>query len=681
MQLIKTPIQVTEEKVRSNNLVDCISDTLSNLKQKTAYLKKKISKICGKLDAVPTIITNVAQKTSEAITNLTTDADKVYVITLLGGDNLAKNFYKEKLQPLNISAKDIRKFIDRLMDTDLLVMEDLLKSELSDIKTLYELSTLGSIRHKDMFQIHGCLSSETIHRMGYWLETVYKQDLMLVAIASPSSDNISDDNFEAILKHYVREAGKEQNKKKMVIISLLKVAFVLTSGLPLPKNSTVRMAAIWYMMIVSILEQEKFRNNGNTTSTGMATILSFELMAHLCTYAVKTTVDFIGSLLNYALDDFNGIKNECTEQEQRKYHCWNKTLSVLTDIAPLSKAQAGRMLLTYALAVNIRETLEMNIDWGTAMQRLAPLPDRETVYDLINFYRDETEYERRKKEIWIVMDVEIEKCKDMDERCRISYKTYYLLLKLKIAFCPNNFCKGSEGCFIDPTDLDIDSEIMNEVCNRQYIKGSNYIFDRYNLMKYKTKLREIILNDPTQEYMDFFGKPKNRFLGIGRKVKYYNELKAKKKKRKWIIFGSAILAAILGREVVEEYLDDVVTDETPVDLTDIDSAHSNPSAINEPQMGRNDWEEEVKPTEESYPVSFQGRNLKSIETDIENCNKKIENAKQTINTYSKELEKNNTSDYYKSCCKAKIKDAQNTIKDMNWKLGCLERELKNVKRQ
>ena len=61
-------------------------------------------------------------------------------------------------------------------------------------------------------------------------------------------------------------------------------------------------------------------------------------------------------------------------------------------------------------------------------------------------------------------------------------------------------------------------------------------------------------------------------------------------------------------------------------------------------MGRNDWEEEAKPTEESYPVSFQGRNLKSIEADIEYCNKKIENAKHTINTYSKELEKNNISD-------------------------------------
>ena len=279
------------------------------------------------------------------------------------------------------------------------------------------------------------------------------------------------------------------------------------------------MGCLWYVMICCMLKYNNCRCYDNMSAIAMSVMLTFELMVHLCSYEIKTSIDFIGNLLGCAVAA--GSSSDKTLTAHTKYHCWNKTLSVLTNIAPLSEAQASRMLYTYALAVNVKDTLNLSLELPVVMKRLSPLPDNQTVYDLITLYRDSTEYENRKNDVFRIMNRKVSFSRNMEDRFKFSYQTYFMLLKLKVAFCPNELCSGVKSCFIDPTDIDINSDVINEVCHQHYPKSDNYLVDKYRWGKYNVKLRQIIKNNPSSEYMDFFGKPKNLFFGSGHKVKYY----------------------------------------------------------------------------------------------------------------------------------------------------------------
>ena len=512
-----------------SNLAEGLSDTVASIKKKVVEFKEEVKEefealvvrplqnlAAEKTVAVPT----VQEVLAKAEPVVMTDENEEYVLNLLGNTYSAKFFYKEILMSLAIPSLNIRNFIDKILNLKLLTVSDILELQKADIKALYELSIIAVRGKMEMYQVYGCLSPDTRNRIGYWLETVYIQDMMLCRFAWPST-GISDRDFEMIARYYIKESAKEPDKKVSRIMRVLKVAFILASGMLLPRNSTIRMGCLWFMMISCMIEYTHYRRYDNMSPIAMAAMLTFELIVHLCAYEIKTTMDFMGNLLGCAADAVSSSNTNGTEVRQPVYHCWNRTLSILTNIAPLSEAQAGRMLYTYALAVNVKGTLNMDLDIAAAMKRLSPVPNRQIIYDLITLYRDRTEYERRKSEVLASMNKYATKSRTPEQRFKWSYKTYLALLKLKVAFCPNELCGGVQSCFIDPMNLDINSDIVDEVCRQQYIKGDNYLQDKYRLIKYNVKLRQIIKNNPSSEYMDFFGKPKNLFLSSGQQIKHY----------------------------------------------------------------------------------------------------------------------------------------------------------------
>lgn len=527
MSLYLMPHREPKHKGLFNNL----SEGFANLKQKVVDIKEEIKedikegfnqlvvKPLQNLAAEKAVtVTDVQEVVAKAVDVVETDENEVYVLNLLGDTWAAKNFYKEVLMSLAVPSLDIRKFLDKILNLKLLTAAEILELPKADIKALFELSVIAIGGKMEMYQVFRSLSLDSRQRISYWLETVYIQDMMLCGFAWPST-GISEQDFEMIARHYIKESAKEPDKKVSGTMMVLKIAFILSSGMLLPKNSTIRMGCLWYMMTCCMLQYNNYRRYDFMTPMAMAAMLTFELMLHLCSYEIKTTIDFIGNPLGRAADAVSSSNN--TQAEQSKYHCWNKTLSVLTNIAPLSEAQAVRMVYTYALAVNVKDTLNLELDLPVVMKRLSPIPVRQTVYDIITLYRDKKEYENRKNDVFRIMNRKVAFSRNMTDRFKFSYQTYFMLLKLKVAFCPNELCSGIQSCFIDPTDMDINSDIVDEVCRQQYIKADNYLVDKYRLVKYNIKLRQIIKNNPSPEYMDFFGKPKNLFFGSGHKVKYY----------------------------------------------------------------------------------------------------------------------------------------------------------------
>jgi len=470
------------------------------------------------------------------------DADKVCVLQILGKNAKAESFYTEVLSKLSMPSVEIRKFIEKILQLKVLDVETLLGLQFNEVKALTELVLIGNVKNKDFYDVYKKLSDSTQATIGQWFEGAYLEEWGSKDKNPAADDGAGVYGFKIIAKHYIRLSAKDFPTKTRKCLNLLRIVVILMTACPMPKIYTLKLGIIWYGMIRTMVAFMNPYRERNYSPNVLGSMLLLNLMVHLVGYELRTNVNIMGKLLTYCIRQTpqdakewlarkTGVK--WTEEEGQKYLCWNKTLEVLADIPGLTEDQAGRMLATYSLAMSAKYCFERNLNICQTLRSLSPLPDKRTIFEIITFYRDENKYLERKKKIFTEMDKNIKelmsKAEDanmtredyLEKRFSVSYMTYVAVLKLKVAFCPGDFCKGVEGCFIDPMNLDVNQDVIEEVAGQQYIRGSNIVSDRINLMKYKSKLKSLVKNCPTNEYIGYFGKPRNVFFGFGHKVNYY----------------------------------------------------------------------------------------------------------------------------------------------------------------
>lgn len=535
--------EVVEEKVLE--AVEAVLLTKERVKEKVVEpMKETVLEIATFVEEIKSPELMLMKHTMKAKPGYVpyVDREQTLLLQILGYTEKARAFYTDVLAHLSLPTWQLVEFINKLFELKVFTPDEILSLEFEDVKALADLTLLGNVKGWEVHEIYNKLSTDTKQRIAGWLDKVYKDELNLTYFYAPAGAGDGVFFFEQIAKFYIRKSTKEFSKDCRRCLKLLRIVVILVSGCYVLKVSTLKMGVIWYAMICTMRQYMNPERTRNTGLTMLASQLWLQLMIYIAAEEMKSTVNFMGRVLTYAikriptngkewLAENTGV--DLTMDEKLKYLCWNKTLEVLADIPKLTEEQAGRMLSTYSLAISAKECFEENWDLVKTIKSISPIPCKQTIFDFIAFYRDGKEYQRRKENVYLNMEKEIEsltasaKAQKMGQldylikRIEISYITYTAVLKLKVAFCPGDFWKGTKGCFIDPTNLDVNKDVINEVAARQYIKGSNPLKYWYYLDKYKDLLTKEIMNNPTDKYIEYFGRPRNVLLGIGQNIKGY----------------------------------------------------------------------------------------------------------------------------------------------------------------
>lgn len=468
-------------------------------------------------------VTQVA--TAQAQTKVYEDPDKIWILTKLG-NNYQSISYLEKLKTYGLSFKDIRLAIEAITKCDYFTLSDIFLIPANDFKALFQFVKLGRLSSYDATYVYGQLSDFLLDRLNCWLTTIYTNDLQL-SVCTSFSHTPSEDSYNEILKYYTLISHKDLPKEVSICMRLLKLALFFLTGIILPRNRTLHLCPIWFMLLKDMLSLSHYNM---LNSAGIAFALLIETAAFLAKEEMTSILSFIGSLSStgwgalsqktktWILHSTDLIFDKASSE---KYLCWNKTLSVLIG-KTVSESQACRMISTFAFGSTVKDSLRQMLSDTIFIKRLSPIPTRSSVYEIITFFRNLKEYLKRRDAVYAKADGEIKNKSNAKERLKVSYKTYYILLKLYVAYIPNDDGKRISGCFIDPTSIGVNNDIVAKIAKRHYAPNqSNFIFNWVKMEAYKSHLKKIIKNNPTPEYIDFFGYPKNSFLLIGNKTKHY----------------------------------------------------------------------------------------------------------------------------------------------------------------
>lgn len=469
------------------------------------------------------------------------DADKEWVVKELGNNQLAKNFYNYKLSALNVSSAKVKEFMESLFNFKIFGIENITDLETEDLKALYELTNLGNLQNLTGYEICEKLSNETRLRITSWFQQAYEHELFL-KICNSVPDDTGIFCYQSIAKHYIKESAKEVKGKYKKYLFLAKFVIVFLTGHLLISFTTLRMLIVWYNMLCSLNAHIKPVTYQTIDPLSLSCVMFFELLIHVYAFDIKRKVDSVTGFLSFAWTILPiSAKQEVSDKlhidlpndEKLKYHCWNKTLSVLSGIPRLTESQAGRMLCTYALAQTFKDTVELNIDLRTMAERLSPFPTQKAVYELLTLFRNMDEYMQRKERVYqakekeIVKFMELFKAMNSEKRVifqnliHLSYITYISILRLKIAFCPNQYHQADKGCFINPAHIGVDDGIIEEVSRNQYIRGKNFLTDAKNLELHIEYLKQEVSKNNVMKHIDFFGLPKNILLNVNHQIKCY----------------------------------------------------------------------------------------------------------------------------------------------------------------
>lgn len=453
------------------------------------------------------------------------DSDKTWLLNKIG-NTYQSTSYLDELKKLGLSFKDIRITIEAITQCEYFTISDIFQISTVDFKALFKFVKLGRLSSYDATYVYGKLDDFLLNRLDYWFTQIYTKDLQL-AVCTISRSLPTEEQYNDIIKFYTLFSHKDLPKEVSICMRLCKLSLFILTGIVLPRNRTLHLCPIWYMMLKDMFSISYYNAlNG----AGVAFGILVETIAFISKEEMLSILTFIGSIASTGWGALSSkTKSWVTHKtdlifnnaSSEKYLCWNKTLSVLIDKS-VSESQACRMLSTFTFGATIKDSLKQSLSGTLFIKRLSPIPTRSSVYEIITFFRSIKEYLRRRNRTFTVADGEIKKMSKAEDRLKVSYKTYFTLLKLDIAFIPNDDSKRTSGCFIDPTNIKIDNDLILEIAKRHYTsKSSSNIFDWVKIQKYKSLLKKVIKDNPSREYIQFFGYPKNSFFLIGNKAKHY----------------------------------------------------------------------------------------------------------------------------------------------------------------
>lgn len=460
-------------------------------------------------------------KAQGASTQNPEDPDNTWLTNILGKSNQAIK-YKQGLINYGLSLKDIRLVVDTITKNNHFTTAEIFKIPIIDFKAILQFIKVGCLKSAAACNVHSQLSPFLLERLNNWFTEIYVNDLNLTAYKTDYYQT-TENKYDAILKYYTLVSAKDLPKKLSISLRLFKLALHILAGItvPLPRNRTLHLFVIWAMMLkdmcsISIL------------SIGMVFSIFIETIVHLLKEEVTSILSHIGCVSSITWEALpektkTWISQLFGNDPSQKYLCWNKTLSVLVD-TQLNESQASRMLSTFTFGSSIKETLMQTANSALFIKRFSPIPSRDSIYDIISFFRDLREYNRRRNSVLALSIIESDKTNKIQERIKISYKTYLTLLKLEIAYIPKNEHNRTTGCFIDPKDTCINNSLISEISESHYLHRDNIIQNYLQLIEYRTKLKKTIKKNPNPDYIDFFGYPKNAYFFIGQKVKHYSSI-------------------------------------------------------------------------------------------------------------------------------------------------------------
>lgn len=538
---ISTPTQKKGFLSRMKQKIESVAETTSNIVQKInqKVVQPVVEKVVTVKNNIVESVVEVKELALEAISPR--DLNKEWVLLKLGKNEEAKNFYNFKLSALNLSSLEIRNFIESLFKFKHFTATFIFELEKEDLKVLYKMVKLGNIQGLSGYEIYEKLDFDIQKRIDYWFHQAYVCELKLSLFNFPLSGT-SINYFDLIAKHYIKESAKNFKKENMKYIRLIEFLLVVYTGNIFISLKTVRMSIIWYCMLYTLTDNIKPSSNLTMDPISLSCIAFFELVIHICAYELKRKVDMATRYMNIAFDSLSpnlqaqildklGI--DLTDEENYKIHCWNKTLSVLSGIPRLTEEQGGRMLLTYALAITYKDTVALNLELKKMFKGLSPVPTEYTIYEILEFYRDSEEFNRRKENVFIAKEKEIARMKELfrsmnsDKKVvlrnliHLSYITYISILRLKIAFCPAYYYSDSKGGFINPVQIPTDKDLIQEISEKQHLKGRNLLTDDKNLELHVKYLTEEVGMNHVEKFIDFFGKPKNIQFNVVRQNSFF----------------------------------------------------------------------------------------------------------------------------------------------------------------
>lgn len=502
-------------------------DIFSGLKKVFAKAKEKIVDIKEAITEMvaPQTTTIPISATIENIVTFQKDPDEVWLLNTLGNSSNVTSYFEE-LKRIGLSFKEIRHVVDVISKCEYFTITEILTITAVDFKAILHIARLGRLSATDAPYVYGRLSDFLCERLNSWLTEIYTSDLKLVMFM-PSSGMPAEEQLNEILKYYTIVSQRKISAEISICLRLLKLALAILTGIVLPRNRTLQLIPIWFMMINDMFSLSYYNK---MNCAGLTFAIMIENIAFLYREEMTAVLSYIGTLSSAAWDTLpskaqNWITHSTdmifSTQSSKKYLCWNKTLSVLINKA-ISEQQASRMLSTFTFGSTIKDSLRLSLSDSVFIKRLSPIPTRSSVYEIISFFRNAKDYIERRENAFAIADREIQKTDDPKIRIKTSYDLYFILLKLEIAYIPNNSIKGASGCFIDTTDIKINKSLIEEISKRHHPnQNNNFIKKHIGLKSYKNALQKVIEKNPKTDYIDFFGYPKNSFFLIGNNTKYY----------------------------------------------------------------------------------------------------------------------------------------------------------------
>lgn len=495
----------------------------------TNILRVAVQSLVGILPVKEVVAEDLRVKLPQTAT-VTEDADKLWIIKIFGNKEQALSYLNELKTATNLSYSQVKQSFEALLTTKELTIEDIKIFKPEDIKAIFEILRLGKLESTDACYVYGHLSNFLKERIACWLSSIYTEDLCLTKFSGPLSTGNESILRGKILRYYTLQSSQPISTKCTRRMTLVKIAIFLLTGICLPSNRVLVMCPIWFMLANDLISISMYSNT--LSSPAIVFGIMIEAIAFLSKEELQATFEFIGnSLSNIWRATPKNVKDWINHRvgialdvkESKKFLCWNKTLSVLTNKKSLTEGQASKMLATFTFGKTVVDSLQETLSLTVIVKRISPFPTRNSIYEIISFFRGIDEYVARKEMIYKSLEKKVANISDIKERLKLSYKAYVLLLKLEVAFIPDDYNKRISGSFAVPDNMGVNYKILNEIVEKCYIGGNNALLNLSKRIKYKSKLKNIILNNPTSDYLDFFGTPKNVFFTFGHELKYYSQ--------------------------------------------------------------------------------------------------------------------------------------------------------------
>lgn len=513
--------QIWEHKTQNVGLLSGFKKIFAKAKEAIVDIKETITEI-----VTPKNVDTTTIATIESTTTHQKDIDEIWLISKLGNSSNVTSYFHE-LKRIGLSFKEIRIVVEAITKYEFFTLTEILTISVVDFKAILHFTRLGRLESTDAPYAYGRLSNFLCERLHIWLSEIYTSDLKLVAYMPPGGMP-SEIQLDEIVRYYTLVSHKNLPIQISICLRLFKLAFAILTGIVLPRNRTLQLIPIWFMMLNDMFAVSYYRK---MNCAGLAFAIMIETIAFLYREDMVSVLTYIGTLSSALWSSLpskaqNWISHSTdmvfNKQSSKKYLCWNKTLSVLVN-RPISEQQASRMLSTFTFGSTVKDSMRLDISDSIFIKRLSPIPTRSSVYEIISFFRISKDYFKRREQAFAITDRQVQQIEDPKLRIKKSYDLYFILLKLEVAYIPEDNIKGTSGCFIDPTNIKLNKSLIEEISKRHYQVSSNdNLIKKYvSLNSYKNALKRTIEKNPQTDYIDFFGYPQNSFFMIGNKIKYY----------------------------------------------------------------------------------------------------------------------------------------------------------------